>query len=153
MNSFRKSPIVCLSIALAKLAVGKLKMHKNQIGKKTPMHKGEEYTVFRQISVSKFNAPNNTSAFGVQFKFKHLSHKANKITSIVPMLMIAGFPGFVEKIYSADLKTGYWQGSYQWQTTDHMEAYKNSFVFRVMNKRAIKKSIKYNSGLHLNNTL
>ncbi len=58
------------------------------------------------------------------------------------MLMIAGFPGFVAKIYAVNPEDGYWQGMYQWKSIKHLEEYKKSFVFRMMNKRAIHETIK-----------
>jgi hypothetical protein len=38
--------------------------------------------------------------------------------------------------------SGYWQGMYQWASIEHLKEYKNSFVFRMMNKRAIPDTIK-----------
>ena len=70
-----------------------------------------------------------------------LSHKANKLASIIPMLMIAGFPGFIAKIYAVNPENGYWQGMYQWKSVEYLEEYKKSLVFRIMNKRAIRGSV------------
>ena len=58
------------------------------------------------------------------------------------MLLITGFPGFVKKIYAVNKKNGYWQGMYQWESLEYLEEYKKSFVFKVMNKRAIPETIK-----------
>ena len=58
------------------------------------------------------------------------------------MLMITGFPGFVAKMYAVNPDDGYWQGIYQWKSIKHLEDYKKSFVFRMMNRRAINKTIK-----------
>ena len=74
-------------------------------------------------------------------KFASLTHKANKIASIIPMLLIAGFPGFNTKMYAANNKNGYWQGMYQWKSKQTLEEYKQSFVFKMMNKRAIKNTV------------
>jgi hypothetical protein len=57
------------------------------------------------------------------------------------MLLITGFPGFTAKIYAVNYKNGFWQGMYQWKSTQHLDEYKKSFVFRIMNKRAIPGSI------------
>jgi hypothetical protein len=57
------------------------------------------------------------------------------------MLLIAGYPGFMQKIYALNPKNGYWQGMYQWKSITHLEAYKKSFVFRMMNKRALIGSV------------
>jgi len=57
------------------------------------------------------------------------------------MLLITGYPGFDIKMYGVNITNGYWQGMYQWQTKQALEEYKKSFVFRVMNKRAIKSTL------------
>jgi hypothetical protein len=59
------------------------------------------------------------------------------------MLLIAGFPGFHAKMYGVNKETGYWQGMYQWESKAALEEYKKSFVFRMMNRRAIDSSLKY----------
>ena len=48
---------------------------------------------------------------------------------------------FIKKIYAVNTENGYWQGMYQWKSLKHLEEYKKSFVFRIMNKRAIPGSI------------
>jgi hypothetical protein len=58
------------------------------------------------------------------------------------MLLITGFPGFDVKMYGVNQKNGYWQGMYQWQTEHALEEYKKSFVFRMMNKRAITSTLR-----------
>lgn len=55
--------------------------------------------------------------------------------------MISGFPGFDVKLYGVNKSNGYWQGMYQWQTIQDLEEYKKSFVFRMMNRRAITGSL------------
>ena len=66
------------------------------------------------------------------------------------MLLITGVPGFVAKCYAVDHNSGYWQGMYQWKSMKHLEEYKKSFVFKMMNKRAIKETIK---SIELNNQI
>lgn len=106
------------------------------------MDDDSKFEIFRHVTKKKFSFNSNYTVFIVSFKFSHLSHKANKLTSIVPMLMITGFPGFVKKIYAVNHKNGYWQGMYQWKSVENLEEYKTSFVFKAMNKRAIPETIK-----------
>ncbi len=77
----------------------------------------------------------------VRFKFSKLSHKANTIASIIPMLLITGYPGFQVKMYGVNHTNGYWQGMYQWESKQALEEYKKSFVFRMMNKRALENTL------------
>jgi hypothetical protein len=61
------------------------------------MDDNSNFEIFRHITKKKVNFNSKHTVFIVSFKFSHLSHKANKFTSIVPMLLITGFPGFLKK--------------------------------------------------------
>jgi len=100
------------------------------------MDEGEMFQIFRQISVYPEKETDSPITFIVQFKFSQLSHRANKIISIIPMLGISGYPGFQAKTYCVNRGTGYWMGIYQWESHEALEEYKRSFVFRMMNRRA-----------------
>jgi hypothetical protein len=121
--------------------MGRLRLSDQFLGRKVSMQEGQAFTVFRHIT--RHPAPESDApvVFIVSFKFARGSHNANKIASIVPMLLITGFPGFAAKMYGVNESNGYWQGMYQWQSKQALEAYKKSFVFRMMNKRAVKDSL------------
>jgi hypothetical protein len=140
-SKFRKLPLTCLIISIFRLLIGKLRLSKQFIGKTVEMNKNSHYQIFRHITNTQVDSDYKSTVFIVSFKFSKLSHKANKLTSIIPMLLITGFPGFVKKIYAVNHKNGYWQGMYQWESIENLEEYKNSIVFKVMNKRAIPESI------------
>jgi hypothetical protein len=89
------------------------------------------------------NQSENGSIFIVRFKFKKFSHNTNIRLSRIPILLIAGFPGFRDKLWMIDWKSGYWQGMYCWEIVEAIEKYKKSFVLGMMNKRAIDQSISY----------
>jgi hypothetical protein len=141
ITQFRKSPPVCLAISFFRLAIGKLSLTDLYLDETVLMKDNSEYKIFRHITIK--NVENNTenTVFIVSFKFARLSHKANQKASIIPMLLITGFPGFEKKIYAVNHENGYWQGMYQWKSSKYLEEYKQSFVFRIMNKRAIPGSI------------
>ena len=143
MDKIRKLPPVCLVIALVKLITGSLKLSKEYLGAKVKNENGDIFRVFRNIKTQKKTTYRGACVFVVSFKFAHLSHAANKIASIIPMLLIAGFPGFIQKLYAYNPQNGYWQGIYEWKSKQHLEAYKKSFVFRMMNKRAKKGTVKF----------
>lgn len=134
-------PPVCLSIAIFKLLTGKLRMSSEYVGRKTCIEDGQVFTIFRQIKNREAVYSDSQITFVVSFRFARLSHPANKLASLLPMLLIAGFPGFVQKIYAVNKETGYWQGMYEWKSEDHLDAYTKSFVFRMMNKRALKGTV------------
>lgn len=140
-SKFRKLPLSCLVISIFRLLIGKLRLSNQFIGKTVEMDKNSNYEIFRHITNKQVDSDSKSTVFIVSFKFSKLSHKANKLTSIIPMLLITGFPGFVKKIYAVNHKNGYWQGMYQWESIENLEEYKKSFVFKAMNKRAIPGSV------------
>ena len=137
-NKFRKSPLVCLIISLFRLAIGRLRLTDLHLGKTVLMKNNSKFKIFRHITIKNVQDDAASTVFIVSFKFARLSYEANKKASIIPMLLITGFPGFVKKIYAVNPKNGYWQGMYQWKSLKYLEEYKKSFVFRMMNKRAIQ---------------
>jgi hypothetical protein len=140
-QTMRKIPPICLIISLMRLLIRDLRLPKHHAGKTLGMENGEEYTVFRHITRHPAHHYGSGCVFVVRFRFARLSHKANKLASIIPMLIISGYPGFVSKIYAVNLKNGYWQGMYQWESLKRLAEYKNSLVFRIMNKRALPDTI------------
>jgi hypothetical protein len=138
----RKSPPICLGLSVIKLILGKLRFSKLNMGQTIKMQDDQEFTVFRHITRHPVQESTSTTTFIVSFKFSRLSHNVNRIASILPMLLITGFPGFDVKMYGVNQKNGYWQGMYQWQTEHALEEYKKSFVFRMMNKRAITSTLR-----------
>ena len=143
-NKLRKSPPVCLWVSSFRVFLGKLRLSDDFVGQDVKMPDGAVYTIFRHITRKPVPGSEGKTVFIVSFKFTRGSHSANQVASIVPMLLITGFPGFHVKMYGVDKKTGYWQGMYQWESKAALEAYKKSFVFRMMNKRAIDSTLKSN---------
>jgi hypothetical protein len=140
-SKFRRHPLACIGVTVFRLITGKLRLSKQFIGEIIEMDDLSSYKIFRHITDRKVAFNSKNTVFIVSFKFAHLSHRGNKIASIIPMLMITGFPGFVKKIYAVNPENGFWQGMYQWESSEHLEDYKKSLVFKVMNKRAIPGTI------------
>ncbi|MGQ8337841.1 hypothetical protein ACUNWD_14930 [Sunxiuqinia sp. A32] len=140
-TKFRKSPPVCLFISIGRLLAGKLKFSKHYLNDTVKMEDGQEFKIFRHITVFTTKEIEQAVTFIVSFKFARLSHNANRVASIIPMLLIAGFPGFQTKMYAVNKTNGFWQGVYQWKTHKHLEEYLKSFVYKMMNKRAIQETI------------
>lgn len=143
----RQLPPVCILVSLAKLLTGRLRLSRLYVGNDIHMENGDGFRVFRNIIRMRYNMTrdlhwsDHSCVFAVTFKFARLSHRANKIASVIPMLVIAGYPGFQQKIYAVNPENGYWQGMYQWESPAHLEDYKKSFIYRMMNKRAVAESI------------
>jgi hypothetical protein len=129
--------------AIYYLISSKIHFPSNNINRIVRTNDGKEFTIFKHMHLKSNNQSENGSIFIVRFKFKKFSHKMNIRLSRIPILLIAGFPGFRDKLWMIDWKTDYWQGIYQWKNIEAIENYKKSFVLRMMNKRAIEKSISY----------
>jgi hypothetical protein len=155
LKKARTTPPVCLSVAILELLTGKLKMSREFVGRQTITDNGQVFIIFRHIFNKKAKISEGHITFVVRFKFARLSHQANKLASIIPMLLIAGFPGFIQKLYAINKETGYWQGMYEWGSVNQLEVYKKSFVYRMMNKRAIKGTVQAHaiSNCHLSDLI
>jgi hypothetical protein len=140
-STVRKSPPACLWISIVRLMFARLKFSKTHTWQTLIMDDGEEYTVFRHIRMHPEKELVLPITFIVRFKFARLSYRANRIASIIPMLLITGYPGFQIKMYCVNRENGYWQGMYQWESERALDDYKRSFVFRVMNRRAIQGTV------------
>lgn len=104
-TSIRKSPPICLGLSVFNLILGKLRLSKQFIGRTIKMQDGHEFTIFRHITIHPVQESTSTTSFIVSFKFSRLSHKTNRIVSILPMLLITGFPGFDVKMYGVNKST------------------------------------------------
>lgn len=140
--NIRNLSVVCLLVALFMVVTRKLRYIQQYSGSTIKMEDGSRFEIFRHISCFPPHHNDQSCVFIVSFKFSRLSHRANKIASIIPMLLIAGFPGFISKAYAVNHQNGYWQGIYQWRSARDLEEYQRSFVFRMMNKRAVPGTLK-----------
>ncbi|MGB5289575.1 MAG: hypothetical protein WBN42_13895 [Ignavibacteriaceae bacterium] len=130
--------------AIYYLIISKLQFPSTYTNKIVRTDDGKEFKIFRHMHLKSNGQSENNAIFIVRFKFKKFSHNANIRLSRIPILLIAGFPGFRDKLWMIDRKTDYWQGIYQWKNLEAIENYKKSFVLGLMNKRAIHDSISYN---------
>ena len=107
------------------------------------MEDGIAFKIFRHMRLKTPATNPGGVILIVRFKFRQFSHKTNIRLSRIPILMIAGFPGFQDKIWMIDWKTDYWQGVYQFKNAEAIKQYKGSFVLGIMNKRAQKETLSY----------
>jgi len=140
-STLRKIPPVCLGLSLVRLILRRIRFSKKHLKEEVVMLDGQSYTIFRHVQVHPVPDSDASSIFVVRFKFSRLSLQANKIASIIPMLIITGYPGFHIKMYGVNKENGFWQGMYQWESVQALNEYTKSFVYRIMNKRAIQSSI------------
>lgn len=135
IQRLRRSPPICLVVALVSFLTGRIRFPKRHLGEKLETDEGELFTIFRQMTTG--DRPARSSAlFLVRFDFARFSHETNRWLSLIPIPLIAGFPGFRDKIWSLNREAGSWLGLYQWESARAVEAYRGSFVLGVMNRRA-----------------
>jgi len=137
--------IVILSIikSLYNLLILRLSFPKEYNDKIIQMDDGLNFRIFRHMRLSATTLHKKGAILIVRFKFEKFSHQINKLLSNIPILLIAGFPGFKDKLWMIDEKSGFWQGIYLWENKEAIEEYKHSFALRIMNKRAKSDTISY----------
>jgi hypothetical protein len=139
--------IFCLIIArttIGNLLRGYVHFPKEYVGEVLTMEDGKMFTVFRRLKVDgKGYNPDDLAVFKVRFKFKNLSTGANKRLSIIPAPFLMGMTGFREKNWTINENTNDFQGIYQWTSREMAERYPDTFIFKLMTKRAAPGTVSY----------
>ena len=140
---FRRLPPVCAVFAVLRGLVGRLALERRYVGTELVMEDGRHFRVFRHLAASGAGAEaeGSCAVFVVRFRFARLPDRLNRWLSLIPVPLIGGYPGFRHKLWMADQQSGFWQGVYEWESADAVEAYRRSFVLRLMNRRAEPESI------------
>jgi hypothetical protein len=101
------------------------------------------FTVFRhlKLAINREQSGNGTVVLVVRFRFARFTQAANRRLSFIPIPLIAGFPGFHEKVWMVNEKSGEWLGLYEWESEQIAGDYKKSFVLRLMTRRAMEGSV------------
>jgi hypothetical protein len=142
-NRFRRLPPVCALVAVLRLLIGDLRFERRYLGRVFVMEDGQRFRVFRHLSFrgGRTEAQVSPAVFVVRFKFARFSQGLNRLLSLIPVPLIGGYPGFRNKLWMVQEETGFWQGVYEWESTEAVETYRRSFVLGVMNRRAEPGSI------------
>ena len=130
--------------AIGNLLSGNVHFPEDNIGHVLQMKDGQNYKIFRWLKVDyKAGNTENSAVFKVRFKFKNLSTQANKRLSIIPVPFLMGMKGFQEKIWTINKSTNDFQGIYQWSSKEMAMRYPDTFIFKLMTKRAVPGTISY----------
>lgn len=139
--------ISCLIIArttIGNVLRGSVHFPEEYVGDVLTMEDGQKFTVFRRLKVDgQGDNHDNQAVFKVRFKFKNLSTGANKRLSIIPAPFLMGMKGFREKAWTINEKTNDFQGIYQWTSREMAERYPDTFIFKLMTKRAAPGTVSY----------
>jgi hypothetical protein len=129
MNSkdmVRRSPPICLVVALVLALLGRLRLRRKYVGRVVSMEDGRRFRVFRHLS-RRTGKAGRPAVLVVRFEFKRFPQRVNRFLSLVPVPLIGGIPGFCDKVWMVDEDSGAWQGVYQWESAEAVEAYRRSF--------------------------
>jgi len=100
--------------------------------------------VFRRLQVEgRNNTAEGYAVFKVRFKFKNFRPQTNKRLSMIPAPFLVGMEGFREKYWTFNKDRDYFQGIYQWESKEIAEKYPDSFIFKLMTKRAAPGTVSY----------
>jgi hypothetical protein len=123
---------------------GRVHCPEEYVGSNLTMEDSTKFTVLRRIQVDGKNTNSDKLAvFIVRFKFKNFKFETNKSLSIIPAPFLINMKGFLEKIWTFNEDTDFFQGIYQWESKEIAERYPKSFVFNLMTKRAAPGTISY----------
>ncbi|MFC1947452.1 hypothetical protein ACFLXY_05990 [Chloroflexota bacterium] len=124
---------------------GRLHFKQERFGEIIKTADGHDCTIFRQVIVDKKSS--NREYHGITlriiFSFAHGSSKQNIILSLIPIPFITGLPGFRSKIWAIRKDNGDFLGVYEWDKLKDTEKYKHSFAIKLMTKRAVPGSVKF----------
>jgi len=137
-------PPVLLARAIRLCFDKRVKFPKDVIGK--IINEEENFQIFRKVLVLKKDcSPNPPGAiFKIKFQFAKFTNTTNKLLSLIPIPLIIAQPGFISKTWLLGLKTGVFQGLYEWETFETAKNYDKSFPLKLMKKRAISESMDIN---------
>jgi len=144
-RTFRDKAIYSFMKSLGYSLTGQLHFKHERIGEVIKTADGHEYTIFRQVMVDKKNSNRNYHGIilRIMFSFAHGSSSQNKMLSLIPIPFITGLPGFRSKTWAIHMDTGDFLGVYEWDSIIDAEKYKKSFAIKLMTKRAVPGSVKF----------
>ena len=144
MTKNRQLPPMLLARATSLRIRGRVHFLKDCIGDVQP-GKDENYKVFRKVVLdpSKDQPEKPGAIFIVRFRFARFAAKTNRFLSLIPIPFIVAQPGFRSKTWMMGLKTGLFQGLYEWDSIEDAEKYWSSFPMKLMKRRAVPETLNY----------
>jgi hypothetical protein len=105
----------------------------------------EDFIIFRKVVVdpTEMQPINPEAIFKVYFRFVRFSPDVNKILSLIPIPFIIAQPGFRSKTWLFGKETNTFYGLYKWDSVEDAKTYWNSFPLKLMIKRAVPNTLRY----------
>lgn len=135
-------PPVAAMTGLARTLAGRVHFNRNRVGDELILENGERHRVFREVRVDpgRMVPPESTVMLTLRFQFARFSQVINQRLSLLPVPVIIGMPGFLQKTWTVCDESGYSQGIYVFASAKQADAYRQSLVVRVLKKRTVKGS-------------
>jgi hypothetical protein len=145
MKNARFLPPVALAVTLGLLISGRIRFHRDRMGRVLTMEDGEKHVIFREVSCDSRKPASNESmaVLKVRFRFSRFPHTVNRVLSLLPIPIITGMPGFRRKCWTFCKESGYSQGIYQWESPVLAECYTRSSVMRLLRRRSVPGSTQH----------
>jgi len=143
MKKYTQLPPVLLFRAITLYLRGCIHFSKEQNG--TERLENEDFIIFRKVVVVSpgMKSENPSALFKVYFRFRRFPLSINKTLSLIPIPFIIAQPGFRSKTWLFGKETETFYGLYEWETLEDAEHYWHSFPMKLMKKRAIADSLRY----------
>jgi len=105
----------------------------------------EDFIIFRKVvlGLKEKQHFNQGVVLKVFFRFKRFSLNINKILSLIPIPFIIAQRGFRSKTWLFGKQTGTFHGLYEWDNAENAEQYLNSFPLKLMKRRSVPDTLKY----------
>ena len=84
-KNIRHNPFICFLITIGSVLRGRIHFSKEYIGKTLRMDDGQQFTIFRHMTLeeSASNSEATPTVFIVRFKFATLSQQANRVLLLI----------------------------------------------------------------------
>lgn len=143
MRKYTQVPPILFAKGVGLWLRGCVHFPKEQIG--LTVKEKEDFVIFRKVVVdpTKMQPPNPEAIFKIFFRFARFSLAVNKVLSLIPIPFIIAQPGFRSKTWLFGKETNTFYGLYEWDSVEDAEQYWNSFPLKLMKKRSIPDTLRY----------
>ena len=145
--SIRYFPPLAAMAGFGRMIAGRVHFRRERVGTVIVSADGERHQVFREMRVDPAGdvVPESLVTLKLRFRFARFSSGTNQILSLLPVPVIAGMPGILQKTWTYCDETGYSQGIYRFESELLAEGYLRSLVIHVLKRRTVEGSFAWDT--------